>query len=364
MRAKNFGIAIFVVALLLGINLLGQTENPIGTEIQVAMEPYLPNENLSDDYRCFLLDPEIDQDTFITSYDILPGQSDLVHHVILYVVGADNVSQAQAVDNAEEGPGWTCFGGPGVDGGGSLSSAIGTWIPGLTNTTYPEGTAKLFTGGSQIIMQIHYNLSGAAVISDDISEVILRPTEQDDLMRLRGTTIVSAVEIKCPGEYPEDTNDPCHRSFAVRNVENPVTNDIFHFQCATSPTTYLNRDIGDGSAQEMGCDIELRRTGLALGALGHMHLRGSTLKLELNPDTENARVILDIPNWNFNFQEQFWFDEQIPFTTGDTLRITCSYDNSGPIPGPDGNPLEPRYIIWGEGTTDEMCLGLMNWINN
>jgi hypothetical protein len=23
-----------------------------------------------------------------------------------------------------------------------------------------------------------------------------------------------------------------------------------------------------------------------------------------------------------------------------------------------GKPLAPRYVLWGEGTTDEMCLGV------
>ena len=58
------------------------------------------------------------------------------------------------------------------------------------------------------------------------------------------------------------------------------------------------------------------------------------------------------------------FDEPVPLTPGDVLRVTCVYDNSGPIPGPDGRPLEPRYLVWGEGTTDEMCLGGVSWVRD
>ena len=28
-------------------------------------------------------------------------------------------------------------------------------------------------------------------------------------------------------------------------------------------------------------------------------------------------------------------------------------------PGVKGKQLAPRYVLWGEGTTDEMCLGLL-----
>ena len=37
----------------------------------------------TDDYRCFLLDPRIAGDTFVTGFDIVPGQPAEVHHVIL-----------------------------------------------------------------------------------------------------------------------------------------------------------------------------------------------------------------------------------------------------------------------------------------
>ena len=48
---------------------------------------------------------------------------------------------------------------------------------------------------------------------------------------------------------------------------------------------------------------------------------------------------------------------------GDTVRVICTYDNSGSILGPDGIPLPPRYMTCGEGTTDEMCVGLVGYVN-
>lgn len=93
-----------------------------------------------------------------------------------------------------------------------------------------------------------------------------------------------------------------------------------------------------------------------------MHLRGVRVKLELNPGTPRARTLLEIPRWDFRWQGQYWFQEPIRANRGDTVRITCVYDNSGPIPGPGGEPLEPRYMVWGEGTTDEMCLGFLSWV--
>ena len=40
---------------------------------------------------------------------------------------------------------------------------------------------------------------------------------------------------------------------------------------------------------------------------------------------------------------------------GDVVRVTCRYDASRA----DAAAATPRYILWGEGTTDEMCLGIL-----
>ena len=42
----------------------------------------------------------------------------------------------------------------------------------------------------------------------------------------------------------------------------------------------------------------------------------------------------------------------------DAVRLSCRWDNSPENqPIVDGVALEPRDVSWGEGTTDEMCLG-------
>jgi len=46
---------------------------------------------------------------------------------------------------------------------------------------------------------------------------------------------------------------------------------------------------------------------------------------------------------------------------GDTIRVSCTFDNSKadqPVIG--AAQLQPRYVLWGEGTTDEMCLGMLS----
>ena len=83
-----------------------------------------------------------------------------------------------------------------------------------------------------------------------------------------------------------------------------------------------------------------------------MHLLGRSIRVELNPGTDRARVLLDIPRWDFHWQGAYTLAEPVVAERGDTVRVTCRHDATLR----DG---EPRYVVWGEGTTDEMCLGVL-----
>jgi protein involved in polysaccharide export with SLBB domain len=44
---------------------------------------------------------------------------------------------------------------------------------------------------------------------------------------------------------------------------------------------------------------------------------------------------------------------------GDTVRVTCTHDATLRQKLPQLSKLPPRYVVWGDGTSDEMCLGLL-----
>ena len=71
-------------------------------------EPYTPSAPTgvgTDDYRCFLLDPELDQDAYLTGTHVRPGNPEVVHHVILVRVPPGQVAAAEQRDAAHEGQG-------------------------------------------------------------------------------------------------------------------------------------------------------------------------------------------------------------------------------------------------------------------
>ena len=45
---------------------------------------------------------------------------------------------------------------------------------------------------------------------------------------------------------------------------------------------------------------------------------------------------------------------------GDTVRVECTFDPTLRQKIPQLKVLEPRYVTWGEGSSDEMCLGVLS----
>ena len=79
---------------------------------------------------------------------------------------------------------------------------------------------------------------------------------------------------------------------------------------------------------------------------------------EGTPGTPQARTILDIPVWDFDDQGSRPI-EPITLQPFEQVKVTCTHVQwlRDKLPSFEGQP--DRYVVWGEGTTDEMCLGML-----
>ena len=91
--------------------------------------------------------------------------------------------------------------------------------------------------------------------------------------------------------------------------------------------------------------------GTLVSVLGHMHTLGSTFRLTLDPDTADEQILLDIPRWSFDWQMNYELADPIHVTGGQDIRIDCSWDR---LADPE---RQPKYVIFADGTEDEMCFG-------
>ncbi len=316
-----------------------------------AYTPSAPFGTGTDDYRCFLLDPRLDQDAFLTGLDILPGTRAEVHHVILFRVPPQSVAAVQAQDEEEPGEGWTCFGGTGVESGDQLDDApwLGAWAPGGSEQVMARDVGVPMPKGSRVIMQVHYNLLAGS--SPDVTSAQLRLAPGTKRLDPLETMLLPApVELPCrPGRRQSPL---CDRTAAVADAAERFGGvgqaaDFLHLLCGPLRT---------GPVQS--CDRAVRRPATIRAVAGHMHLLGRSIRVQVNPGTPRARTVLDIPAWNFDDQGATPV-QAVPLRHGDTLRVTCRHDQALRDLLPELRGQQERYVVWGEGTTDEMCLGLL-----
>lgn len=325
--------------------------------VEVAMpEPYTPSAPYgtgTDDYRCFVLDPHLRQDGFITGLNILPGTPSVVHHVILFRLPPSSVAAAEAKDAAEPGEGWTCFGDTGLrTQGESLEDApwLGAWAPGGSEQVLADDVGVPMPRGSKVIMQVHYNLLAGPRPDVTAAQLRLAPSSKD-LAALRTMLLPAPVELPCRAGH--DSSPLCDRAAALADVrkrfgsEVGMTADYLHLLCGP---------VRAGDVQT--CDRTLQAPATIRAAAGHMHLLGRAVKVEVDPGTPKARTVLDIKNWDFDNQGAKPV-RPVRLERGDTVRVTCRHDQSlrDLLPAFKGQP--ERYVVWGEGTTDEMCLGIL-----
>jgi hypothetical protein len=328
--------------------------------------PYTPKPppGATDEYRCFLLDPKLTQRSFITGSQFLPQNADIVHHAIFFRVAPEDVAQARKLDDAAPGDGWTCFSGTGIgDRGlrqlGSGAAWIAAWAPGGKESVIGRHAGYELEPGGQVVMQVHYNLlaTGGKATSTDRSGIQLRVMDgAANLDPLQTTLLPAAVELPCA---PGESGPLCSRGNAVLDLSHRFGQD------AGTAVTGLNLLCNNGKPPVAGptqhCDQRVRLAGTIYAVAGHMHLLGRSIKVELNPGTPQAKVLLDVPVYDFDDQGARPLATPVTVKPGDTYRVTCTHDAALRKELPQLAKLQPRYVVWGEGTSDEMCLGIVTW---
>jgi Copper type II ascorbate-dependent monooxygenase, C-terminal domain len=356
---------------------VGERSTAPGTTVRLApARPYLPKAAVGglDDYHCFLLEPHLKQDVFVTSAVVRPQQPAIVHHVILFEAAGQNAVEARHLDRESGGNGWTCFGGPSLSETHPTADAatsdrlgappwISAWVPGHTTNDLPPGTGVLVHAGAAVVMQVHYNLIHKA--RPDRSRAVLRvvPAAGSSLTPLDTVLVPAPVELPCPRGVHSKL---CSREVAVQEEARKYGYDasLIPFGLLYLCHKTLDNDYPSAPASVTSlvtaCDRRVDRPLRIYGVAGHMHLRGVDIRLELDPGTPRTRTLLHIPRWHFHWQDAYYLAQPIDANTGDTIRVTCRFDNSAKHqPVVRGKRLKPRYVLWGEGTTDEMCLGLL-----
>jgi hypothetical protein len=316
----------------------------------------------TDDYRCILLDPRLRSDAFLSGAVLEPGNPKLVHHAILYRVDPDQVAAAKARDAADPRLGWSCFGDLGLPTKagplGFLDSApwVAAWATNGGEQRLPKGTGQPLLAGSRLVLQIHYNLLNGG--GRDNTAVRLRvASAAADLTPLHTMLLPAPVELPCAAGQ---TGPLCSRSAALADVERR-----FGFQAGTTVAglqllcggslTHPRGGVTQTCARPVGQRLRIRAVA------GHMHLLGRSIRIDLERADGSSRRLLDVKVWNFDDQRATVLRHPVTVGPGDRLRVTCTHDATLRDKLPELRKLPSRYVVWGEGTSDEMCLGIVSY---
>lgn len=262
-------------------------------------EPYTPNPELADDYQCFVLDPAFEEDVFLTAFEVLPGDQRVVHHALLYTL-PNALAEADAEFRVSLGDdkGYDCYGGVGISG---ASYAAG-WVPGMGATVFPDGTGIKLPAGRKLVLEMHYNLSNGSFPDQSAVAMTLEAQVEQEALLVSYANL--GMRLK-PGQ----------------EVETATQNFLVY-------PSLLNAEV------------------VLWGIQPHMHTLGRSLTVETWSDRSEARCVVDVPRYDFDWQGLYFFEEPMRLRADDWLRLTCTYDTRG----------RDEVVGWGEGTTDEMCV--------
>jgi hypothetical protein len=343
------------------------------TPITIAMtNPYTPNppSGATDDYHCSLVDPHVTQSSYIISSDFLPGDKDSteVHHAILFLIPPSWASAAEKANN--NGAGWTCFGEtiltnqqlglPGSKGAANQPSWLTAWAPGHNGNTFPKGTGVPFPKGSLVVLQIHYNtLAGTAPIKSTL--IVNTVSTKDPLKTLSLGLYPAPPDVPCLASWNPATTPLCNRANALKYLAARFGQQAVDFVNILESVCHRNpNNPPQSDTTQCTWTVHERARIVALGA--HMHLTGQSFKLTLDPGTSHQRVLLSVKNFNFDYQRGYPVKPWIQINPGDKIQVSCTYNPKVHDFNPQLRQAPRRFVTWGDGSSDEMCLGLVSTV--
>ena len=269
----------------------------LGTpDLEVEMpQPFTIPADGPDLYRCFAIPLPPHALRYVRAIEIRPGNRQVVHHELLFQDVTREVGRRTTSD------GYECFGTPGFLPARGLTG----WSPGARALTMLPGMAETLYANADLVLQVHYHPTGKA--ETDRTRVALYFTDEKPRRHLLDVGL-SSNRIDIP---PGDANYRVTDHFTI-----PVDVDV-------------------------------------LGIIPHAHYIGKEMLGYAVLPNGTKRTLIHIPQWNFNWQDQYYYPAPMRLPAGTRVEMEFTYDNS------DANPRNPHHppqrVRYGPGTSDEMA---------
>jgi hypothetical protein len=357
-------LVMVTIALMSASSVAGATDVHSGPKVTTIVlsaphpyKPHAPPGGGTDDYHCTLLNPHLTHNAFITSIDFQPNSPE-VHHEITYAVPPDLAAAAEAQNDG--GKGWTCFGESGLTARGAGRALNGgtpwltAWGPGHDLSKEPVGTGAPMPAGTLVIMQEHYNmLVGDKPVRSKLT--LTTVPASTPLRPLRLDLVAAPPDIPCA---PGVTGPMCDRAAELASVGQRF--GMGQEAMVDGLEALCGRNSSDPPAGDSTtCTWPMYSSGNIIELAPHMHLLGVAMKFVLNPGKPTQQTLLNVWDYDFHYQHGYVLRTPVAITPGDTIGITCTYNPQLQEELPILRKVPPHFVTWGDGSTDEMCLGLV-----
>lgn len=252
-----------------------------------------------DIYRTFVLPLGWEEDAWVRAVELGPSATAVVHHILVFI---DPTGRAAAKDARTPEPGY-----PGADS--RDLKFVAAWAPGGGPLSLPSDLAWSFPKGSNLVLQTHFHPSG-------------KPESE--------ATRVAIYRADGP---------PKHRHRIIQVP--PIFSMLEGLEIPAGAREHIVRD-----SFTLPVDVEAFRVG------AHAHYLGRRMSLTATLPDGTKQTLLDVPRWNFAWQDQYAYRQRLQLPAGTRLDAEVVWDNSADNPQ---NPHRPPITVrWGEQSQEEM----------
>jgi mono/diheme cytochrome c family protein len=306
-------------------------EQPVAWTVKPdAQEPYL----------YFYEKIPFSEDKWATAVEIRPGNFSVVHHSGVYVVDIPDgytVKDGYLYDaQGKQVPPSVPMGKKATSGDGSpLAGAdkLISYVPGRGYEVHPEGFAKRIPAGKYVRWVMHYNPTGQP--ETDRSKL--------GLWFAKGPVKHEVLNLQAGDPVPGSGN---------RGLYFAQGKEVLYESDDTTGRRGRTPVIPPYVADFKMMGITPVNEPITLYALTpHMHLRGKSMKWWVTYPDGREETILDVPNFDFNWQIQYELATPLKVPSGSTITNVAIYDNSV---NNKWNPAPEKEVYWSEQSWDEM----------
>lgn len=274
--------------------------DPGEPDLVVQLPSYdLPAEG-ADRYRNLVVPIPVSETRWVEYVELVPGSRTAVHHARM-MVDTTTSSALLAEEDVE----------PGFDGMDLLSNATNPdghfigWTPGKTRLEPIPGMPWRLDPGTDLVVQLHLRTSGEP---EEVAAQVEFHFADEPPTRHPAILVISSLMIDIP---PGATDYTVTNTFTL-----PVPVQV-------------------------------------LSVYPHAHYLGKELRATAILPDGRERTLIDIPDWDFNWQDDYRFTEPVRLPAGTRIVKQFSYDNSATNPSNPSDP--PRRVVYGSNSDDEMA---------